>query len=259
MNELTQTKVGERKMEMKKSHISRFSVLLSIMFISAMIPVFAEEVPPEVEIQPITTNNMIHAYGRATIDGENIPVGAPVQAFDPDGTLCGQFKVTTQGYFGLMNIFADDPTTKDIDEGAVTEDTISFTIDGVPARVFNEEPVIFSEDGDTINVDLQVGAPDTTAPEILKVNVKSPIHLEITFSEAMDDITSNDPANYCIEDSEGKQLNINKATVQDDPKGILLNTEEIKEHTQYFITVKKDVTDLWRNKLGFDMALPFKQ
>ncbi len=81
----------------------------------------------------LSTNLFADVYGlSSTLDGQPLPVGACVLAFDPQGVNCGAFQVTTAGYYGLMHIYGDDPGTPQ-DEGAVSGDLITFTVNGLPA------------------------------------------------------------------------------------------------------------------------------
>lgn len=81
----------------------------------------------------VTTNQFADVYGQSsTLDGQPLPVGACVLAYDPDGILCGAFRVTTAGSYGLMHIYGDDPGTPQ-DEGAQAGDVIRFTVNGYPA------------------------------------------------------------------------------------------------------------------------------
>ncbi len=66
----------------------------------------------------------------STFNGEPLPVGSVIEAFDPDGVLCGRFVVTTAGAYGFMPVYGDDDFTTDVDEGAEDGDTITFTING---------------------------------------------------------------------------------------------------------------------------------
>ncbi|MBC8249615.1 MAG: thrombospondin type 3 repeat-containing protein [Anaerolineales bacterium] len=67
-----------------------------------------------------------------TFLGQPVPVGAVIAAFDPQGVQCGVFTVTTEGKYGLMPCYRDDPDTPE-DEGPQPGEPISFKIDGVPA------------------------------------------------------------------------------------------------------------------------------
>ncbi len=239
---------------MKSAFTRQLSVVALTIIVMAVFPSIsaAGEAPA-----PTVTREMIHVYGRASVDGGNVPVGSLVKAYDPDGTICGQYEVTARGYFGLMNIFADDRTTRGIDEGARPGDRLCFFIDGVPATVLNEEPVLFTKDGAVLKVDLQIGAPDTTAPAVTGAKALSPIHLSVTFSESVDDTTGSDTAHYAIRDAEDNEIKIYKATVQKKPETVVLNTDALQKNVTYFLTVNKDITDLWGNTMEIDQELSF--
>jgi hypothetical protein len=64
--------------------------------------------------------------------GEPLPVGSVVRVYDPEGVLSGEFVVGRAGQYGLMPVYADDPTTPQ-DEGALPGDVLRFTVDGRPA------------------------------------------------------------------------------------------------------------------------------
>jgi len=74
-----------------------------------------------------------------TFDGNPVPVGSIIEAYDPDGVSCGTFTVDTPGYYGFLPVINDDPSTPG-DQGAVAGDTISFTINGRPATVVAGDP-----------------------------------------------------------------------------------------------------------------------
>ena len=64
-----------------------------------------------------------------------ISVGPVIEALDPDSVLCGRFVVVQEGFYGFLHVYGDDPTTPDIDEGAVDGDLISFYVNGEFAGV----------------------------------------------------------------------------------------------------------------------------
>jgi subtilisin-like proprotein convertase family protein len=70
------------------------------------------------------TNTWVNFYGPA-----HLPVGTVVQAIDPDGVVCGATVVTTEGQYGLLACYGDDPTTPE-DEGARPGDIIQLVVDG---------------------------------------------------------------------------------------------------------------------------------
>ncbi len=76
------------------------------------------------------THTWANFYGTAhASDGTPLPVGATVLALDPDGVVCGAAVVTTEGQYGLLACYGDDPTTPE-DEGARPGDTIQLVVDG---------------------------------------------------------------------------------------------------------------------------------
>ena len=81
-------------------------------------------------------------WGTAILDGNNVSVGDVVTAYDSNGTLCGNFTVNTEGYYGYLGVKGDNLNTTNItdDEGAIENDTITFYINGIEAGtgVWNE-------------------------------------------------------------------------------------------------------------------------
>jgi len=108
----------------------------------------------------------VNFYGiDSYLAGAPLPLGAVVDAFDPDGVHCGYFVVDTVGSYGLMPVYGDDPHTPD-DEGAQPGDTISFTINGYPATPMGPDDPIWTAHGDLRHVELQAlngsGTPTAT-------------------------------------------------------------------------------------------------
>lgn len=52
-----------------------------------------------------------------------------MQAIDPDGVVCGAAVVHTEGQYGLLACYGDDPTTPK-DEGAQAGDVIRLVVNG---------------------------------------------------------------------------------------------------------------------------------
>jgi hypothetical protein len=76
----------------------------------------------------------------STFNGQLVPVGSIVKAYDPNGVLIGVdtfgFGPTAAaGYYGFMPCYGDDPNTAGFDEGANSGDSVHFTINGRPATV----------------------------------------------------------------------------------------------------------------------------
>ncbi len=91
---------------------------------------------------PIPTSVWTDFYGATvTFNGQPAPVGSLVEAFDPQGVLCGKFMVDTVGKYGFMPVYGDDSRTTDVDEGAVQGDNISFTVNGRTATALGPDDV----------------------------------------------------------------------------------------------------------------------
>ena len=106
--------------------------------------------------QPTPTNEWVNFYSsNTTFDGSPIPVGAVVNAYDPDGVWCGSFTVTTQGQYGFLMVYRDDATTSNIDEGAEPGDTITFYINDHLALKLGPTDPLWTTNGDIVEVDLE--------------------------------------------------------------------------------------------------------
>ncbi len=106
---------------------SKIATLYTFIFLNLMLhPAYS---------QPIPTNSWSDYWGDScTINGNLVQPGDTIRAYDPDSVLCGEFIVVTTGNYGYLHVYGDDPTTSNIDEGAVDGDTISFSINGIPAQ-----------------------------------------------------------------------------------------------------------------------------
>ncbi len=83
----------------------------------------------------------------ALFDGVPVPPGSVIEAFDPQGVLCGQWNVTQHGTFGFMPVYRDDQYTPAIDEGCDPGDLIRVKVDGhLVASV--ADPIHWGENGD---------------------------------------------------------------------------------------------------------------
>ncbi|MFH1484046.1 MAG: hypothetical protein ABIG98_07385 [Chloroflexota bacterium] len=83
--------------------------------------------------QPAPTPWWMNFYSPDSVWNDRpLPVGSVVRAYDPQGVLSGEFVVTRAGRYGLMPVYADDPTTPE-DEGALPGDVLRFTVDGETA------------------------------------------------------------------------------------------------------------------------------
>jgi hypothetical protein len=115
----------------------------------------------------------------STFDGQPIPAGTTVAVFRADGTKCGEFDVTVDGWYGLMPCYGEQKSPEQslrvgsiagssaaAEASAAAGDHLSFTVDGFPAEAevitFNGKsvpestPVTWSANGDLWQVDLRV-------------------------------------------------------------------------------------------------------
>ena len=81
----------------------------------------------------------------STYNGQPLPIGSIIQAFDPDGTYCGVDTVILDGVsgnpkFGYFSVYGDDGNTPLLDEGATDGQTITFKINGRDATVEQGDP-----------------------------------------------------------------------------------------------------------------------
>lgn len=108
----------------------------------------------------VPTTSWMNFYGlESTLDGQPLPVGAVIRAYDPQGVVCGEVLVTHAGWYGLMPVYADDPLTE-VDEGAVPGDRIELTVNGVAATVTGpDEPVWVA-----FGVKMEVNLAASTSP-----------------------------------------------------------------------------------------------
>jgi len=103
-------------------------------FVSFSLP--AEGVTLEVSpIHPLVTSPFfMDVYSNSsTYDGQPLPPGMIVTVRDGEGVVCGSYVVATAGSYGMLHVYADDPKTVDVDEGADIGDTLRFFV--------NDEPV----------------------------------------------------------------------------------------------------------------------
>lgn len=89
----------------------------------------------------------------STLDGQPLPAGAVVRAYDPTGVLAGQTEVTLAGWY-LVSVYADDPVTE-LDEGAAPGDRIAFTVDDSPVVPLGPAVPVWTTAGGRLQVELQ--------------------------------------------------------------------------------------------------------
>ena len=137
-------------------HNRRLQTVIGVLAVLAGVSIFSYAATAQV----VPTNEWVNFYseGGLTVNGEPVPVGAVVNAYDPDGILAGSFTVTTEGSYGLMPVYRDDPDTE-LDEGADPGDAIRFEVDGIEASVTNSVDPVWNANGDVYEVDLTIDTP----------------------------------------------------------------------------------------------------
>ncbi|MGA9348355.1 MAG: hypothetical protein WBW48_06060 [Anaerolineae bacterium] len=111
---------------------------------------------PQASAGVTPTHKWVDFYSfNTTVNGQPIPEGSIVTAYDPDGVKIGERVVEQPGSFGGLSAYGDDVLTPE-DEGAEPGDTISFYINGYKAMVMGPDEPIWTSFGDLRNVDLAV-------------------------------------------------------------------------------------------------------
>ncbi len=78
---------------------------------------------------PVTTPKLADFIGTLSIGGQAAQVGDEIAFFDPQGVLCGVFRITDPyGSYGILHVYGDDPLTPNVDEGAVAGDVLSIRV-----------------------------------------------------------------------------------------------------------------------------------
>ncbi|NOY45314.1 MAG: HYR domain-containing protein, partial [Deltaproteobacteria bacterium] len=162
--------------------------------------------------------------GFVTINEQPAPVGTEVAAFDPDGVLCGLAVVgdlegAPPGAY-LMQVYGDDSTTSDVDEGAEANDSLTFQVyDPTSGIVYEHAALSFSWAGFSaepplgqppsfadrgafgLNIDA-VGEADTDPPALsglqdLVAEATSPSGAVVTFTVTATDAVDGDVGVTC--------------------------------------------------------------
>jgi len=106
--------------------------------------------------------------GSATVyNGNSVPVGSIVDAYDPDGAHCGTYVVNSPGKYGYMSVYADDPYSPDVDEGASLGNQLTFYLNGRLGLTEGPDNPIWTGMGSTADVNLSA----TAIVSIKSVNV----------------------------------------------------------------------------------------
>ena len=106
--------------------------------------------------QVIPTKEWVSFYSSNTLlNGELVPAGSIITAHDPDGQLCGIDTVTNDGHYGFLQVYGDDPTTLDNDEGAEPGDSLYISINGYFTQSLFGIVPLWTGNGARIELDLE--------------------------------------------------------------------------------------------------------
>jgi len=83
----------------------------------------------------------------ALFEGAPVLPGSVIEAFDPQGVLCGRWTVTQPGTYGFMPVYRDDQYTPSIDEGCEPGNLITVKVDGFVATI-DGGPLHWGTNGD---------------------------------------------------------------------------------------------------------------
>ena len=89
----------------------------------------------------------LYCQGGALAFDEPVPAGSVLEAFDPDGNVCGRWVFTTPGTFGFMPVYVDDPYSPSVDEGCVVGNEITLKLNG-GAVDLTGDPLVWTGNGD---------------------------------------------------------------------------------------------------------------
>ncbi|MDF1545799.1 MAG: T9SS type A sorting domain-containing protein [bacterium] len=101
----------------------------------------------------ILSNKYAFFRGAAVFNGQLVPIGTIIDAYDPQGTHCGTWTVDSVGFYGSMPVYGDDLTVPDtLDEGALEGELISFKINGHAAVIDSGSATWHNLGSDAVNI-----------------------------------------------------------------------------------------------------------
>ncbi|MDP8236467.1 MAG: hypothetical protein P9M08_08785 [Candidatus Erginobacter occultus] len=133
-------------MKMSTGKINRSVIFLAATFLllpAASLPSGVEE-----QAEPLPSYRYIMVYGSG-----DLAVGDVVEFFAPEETLCGRFVVDEEGGYGLMAVYADDPQSVAVQEGAREGDYLTIRVNGREVYPVGGPPV-WENEGETRRIDL---------------------------------------------------------------------------------------------------------
>ena len=114
----------------------------------------------------IPTDQWVDYYCETnTYMGAPLPVGSIVEAYDPDGVLCGQQMVDEPGKYRFMPVYRDS-TGSVADEGATTGDILTFYVNGEAAMASGD--VTYPAQYEQVEVCLAAGETITKTCDLME-------------------------------------------------------------------------------------------
>ena len=124
-----------------------------MILVSALVLILISAASLSAEVHP--TNKWINVYGNdCLLNGNPLPIGAIIDAYDPDGVHCGRWIVTETGTYGFMPVYLDWTGTPELDEGAEVGDEITLIVNGTSTLELGPDSPVWTENGDSYNVNL---------------------------------------------------------------------------------------------------------
>ncbi len=127
----------------------------------------------------------------STFQARALAEGDVVEAWDPDGVLCGVWEVATSGCYGPLIAYGDDPATPGVDEGADEDDTLRFTINGFTAQCLGPDDPVWHTGGGPYQVELS--AHDAPPKPVTDLAVAAVSDLALLQWTAVSEDTSGNP------------------------------------------------------------------
>ena len=106
-----------------------------------------------------------------TYNGQPVPVGSIITAFDQSDTWCGIDTVTVEGTYGFMGVVGDDSQSPE-DEGADPGEQIKFKINGLDATVNSGDDTFTDKAQKSVSL-----SANTVTVAMAGINFPSPIAL----------------------------------------------------------------------------------
>ena len=127
------------------------------------------------------TSEWVNFYSlNTTFNGQPVPPGTVIKAYNPRGVQCGEFVVTDPGWYGVMAVYRDDPETPQ-DEGMLPGEEVSFTINDSPATPLGPDDPIWTSNGDLKQVDLAAEGEELSRHIYLPMIIKGmPSRVQVT-------------------------------------------------------------------------------